>query len=89
MGDDESIMASPIDRLLRDRHTARQRQPGKRRAGKTAQETLADLFAESPMKIQTDVKAGDGLLDLNLSLSLEIDISLFGCGGYKKPRKGC
>jgi hypothetical protein len=82
-------MSSPIDRRLRERDTARQRQPGKRRAGKTAPETLADLFAESPMKIQTDVKAGGGLLDLNLCLDINIDLSLFGCGGYKKPRKGC
>ena len=41
------------------------------------------------MKIQTDVKAGGGLLDLNLCLNIDLDLSLFGCGGYKKPRKGC
>lgn len=82
-------MGSPIDRLLRARHTARQRQPGKRGPGKTAQEALADLFAESPMKIQTDVKAGGGLLDLNLDLDIDLDITLFGCGGQKKsPPKG-
>jgi hypothetical protein len=83
-------MTSPIDRLLRTRHTARQRQPGKRRAGKTAQETLADLFAENDMKIQTDVKAGGGLLDLNLKLELELDLSLFGgCKQYPRKGKGC
>jgi len=41
------------------------------------------------MKIQTDVKAGGGLLDLNLCLDINLDLSLFSCGGYKKPRKGC
>jgi|SoiMethySBSTD1v2_1073268.scaffolds.fasta_scaffold4045592_1 hypothetical protein len=82
-------MSSPIDRLLRAPHTARQRQLGKRRTGRTAQETLADLFAENHMKIQTDVKAGGGLLDLCLDLDIDLDISLFGCGGKKRgPRKG-
>ena len=85
-------MSSPIDRLLRARHTARQRQLGKRGPGRTAQEALADLFAESPMKIQTDVKAGGGLLDLNLDLDIDLDITLFGCGTKKAPPKsksGC
>lgn len=33
------------------------------------------------MKVQTDVKAGGGLLGLVAIVIVDVDINLFGCGG--------
>jgi hypothetical protein len=81
-------MSKPIEEILRALHTAPHRQRGKRRAADDGQAALTDLFVESSMKIQTDVKAGGGLLDLCLNIDIDLDLSLFG-GCKKTPRKGC
>jgi hypothetical protein len=79
-------MTTPIKRTPRKKNTARQRQLGKWRAADNGSETLTDPFAESTMKLQTNVKAGSGcggcgsLIDVDLVVI--IGIGLFG--GHKK-----
>jgi hypothetical protein len=43
------------------------------------------------MQVQTDVKAGFGLLCLDIDLELDIDLNLFGCGscGRRKHYGKC
>ena len=80
-------MTTPIQRTPRKKHTAGQRQLGKRRAAANGSEALTDLSAEHKMKLQTNVKAGTdscggcgSLIDLNVLVV--IGIGLFG--GHKR-----
>lgn len=81
-------MSPPIERPSRSRHNASQRQLDQRAGAREDGGAVIDLHSERMMKIQTDLKAGGGLLDLDVCLDIDIDVSLFG-GCKKKSRKGC
>jgi hypothetical protein len=80
-------MTRTIDPSSHMRHSAPHRQLDKRRAAVDGRELIADLFAESQMKIQTNVKAGGGLLDIDVDINVDLDVNLFG--GCKKTKTRC
>jgi hypothetical protein len=87
-------MGAPIDRIARVLNT-RRRTRGKDGVPAVETKTLSDFVMEASMKVQTDVKAGGGFLDLDIDLEIDLDIDLSfggGChkGCYKRRRRcGC